>query len=456
MTARVLVVDDQPLNIKVLEAKLASEYYEVVTASDGPSALAALQESHPDIVLLDIMMPGMNGFEVCERMKADRKLAHIPVIMVTALSESEDRVRGLEAGADDFLTKPINDVALFARLRSLLRLKMALDELRLRDHTSLQLGVLDDRQFNVSKGTGARVMVAEDLERDARLITDELSRENIVTCFGSPGAALESAKSGNYDLIIVSLDLAGSDGLRLCSQLRSREETRHVPLLMLLEEGDVSRLTKGFDLGVSDYLYKPIDRNELLARARSQIRHKYYQDRLRNTYQRSVSLAVTDSLTGLYNRLYLTSYLASLIDRHRTGGKPLSAAMLDIDHFKGVNDGYGHDVGDGVLRELADRLNRFVRASDLVARLGGEEFVVVMPDTDVATAEAVTGRLRCEIAGAPFVSEMIEGGLQITVSIGVAGLLDGGDTTEALLKRADEALYEAKRGGRNRVIAAAV
>jgi two-component system cell cycle response regulator len=455
MSARILVVDDQPLNVKVLEARLTNEYYEVMTASDGPGALAAMRENRPDIVLLDVMMPGMDGFEVCEQMKADPDLQHIPVIMITALSEPAARVRGLEAGADDFLTKPINDIALFARLRSLLRLKMALDELRLRDHTNLQLGVFDSEGGLADSGAGARILVVETTERDARTMVDELSNENAVTWISDGRAALEAATEGAFDLIIVSLDLGTCDGLRLCSQFRSREATRHVPILMLIDGHDDEKLARGLDLGVSDYLYKPIDRNELIARTRSQIRHKNYQDRLRTTYHRSVSLAVTDSLTGLYNRRYLTMHLASLLDRHAIESKPLAAAMIDVDHFKRINDTHGHDVGDAVLREVAGRLDRFIRASDLLARYGGEEFVVVMPDTDVAGAELVTRRLRREIADAPFAQLLVDGGLGITVSIGVAAMIGGHDTPEALLKRADEALYAAKRGGRNRVIAAA-
>jgi two-component system cell cycle response regulator len=455
MSARVLVVDDQPLNVKVIEAKLSSEYYEVLTATGGREALDSMSAVKPDIMLLDVMMPEMDGFEVCRRVKADPELMHIPVIMVTALSDPSDRVRGLEAGADDFLTKPINDDALFARIRSSLRLKMALDELRLRDHTSLQLGVIEAGEFDIESGAGGRVLVVEDDDGDADLIATELSRENTLVSVSTADEALAEAEDGPFDLVIVSIELRGSDGLRLCSQLRSRDETRHVPLLMLIEQNDANKLAKGLDLGVNDYLYKPIDRNELIARVRGQIRHNRYQERLRSTYHRSVSLAVTDSLTGLFNRLYLTSHLESLREHAIAEGKPLAVAMIDIDHFKAVNDAHGHDVGDAVLCELAQRLKSFVRASDLPARLGGEEFVVVMPDTDLSLAEVITTRLRKKVADSPFSIPHGKGDLSITVSIGVASLLGAEDTPEKLLKRADVALYEAKRGGRNRVIALA-
>ncbi len=448
MSARVLVVDDQPLNVKVLEAKLSSEYYDVSTAADGAAAMEMIGEVKPDIVLLDVMMPGLDGFAVCRRIKADPALAHIPVIMVTALSDPGSRVRGLEAGADDFLIKPINDIALFARLRSLLRQKMVLDELRLRDHTNLQLGAIDDTEFAADSGTDGRILIVEDSAADAALIEQVLSRENVVSRVTDCDAALRATDAGHFELIVVSLDLDGCDGLRLCSQLRSHDATRHLSLLMLIDQDNTERMAKGLDLGVNDYLYKPIDRNELIARTRSQIRHKRYQDRLRRVHRRSISLAVTDSLTGLYNRRYLAAHLASTVDSLAAEGKPLALAMVDIDHFKAINDSHGHAAGDGVLRDIAELLKRSLRATDMVARLGGEEFVVVMPDTDVGMAEAVTRRLRRVIA------EATAAKVPITVSIGVAAMQGPGDTPERLLKRADDALYEAKRGGRNRVIAA--
>src|SRR5947209_19403838 len=143
MTARVLVVDDIPSNIKLLEARLAAEYFEVVSASNGQDALARIAEQEPDIVLLDVMMPGMDGFEVCRRIKNNPKTAHIPVVMVTALDQTSDRVAGLDAGADDFLTKPVDDAALFARVRSLVRLKIMTDELRMREATGSGIGLGD-------------------------------------------------------------------------------------------------------------------------------------------------------------------------------------------------------------------------------------------------------------------------------------------------------------------------
>lgn len=460
MSARVLVVDDVLPNVKLLAAKLTREYFDVVTANSGPEALERIKAQHPDIVLLDVMMPGMDGFEVCERIRSDPATMHIPVVMVTALSDAADRVRGLEAGADDFLTKPVNDVALFARVRSLVRLKMMMDEWRSRESTSGQLGMLvSTDSVQTQTAEAARVLVVEDSAIDLDKITETLARDrDDVTDTDSCVSGLELALNEEFDLIVISLTLMREDGLRLCSQLRSQERSRQIPILLLADETDMDRVAKGLELGANDYLIKPIDRNELLARTRTQVRRKRYQDRLRANYEASLSMALTDSLTGLFNRRYLSAHLPRLLDRSLSTAKPIAALLFDIDHFKVVNDSWGHGVGDEVLKEVAGRASRNLRNFDLVARLGGEEFVVIMPDTDSVQAMLVAERLRRRIAEESFAVTAPVGQIDITISIGVAigdnsldaeGRPESGD---ALLRRADNALYQAKRSGRNKVV----
>ena len=454
MSARVLVVDDVMPNVKLLAAKLTREYFDVLTAYNGQQALELVKKESPDIVLLDVMMPGMDGFEVCQRIRSDPATMHIPVVMVTALSDISDRVRGLEAGADDFLTKPVNDIALFARVRSLVRLKMMMDEWRLRETTSGHFGMLSNGVNLLSESTEkARVLVLEDSPLDLDKITETLKRDGAdVYSAANCAGALERALGEEFDLVIVSLTLLNEDGLRLCSQLRSHERTRQVPILLMIDEGDLQRVAKGLELGANDYVIKPIDRNELQARVRTQVRRKRYQDRLRANYEQSLSLALTDSLTGVFNRRYVSAHLPRLLDRAADSNKPVSILMFDIDHFKRVNDTFGHDVGDEVLREVAVRSARNLRNFDLVARLGGEEFVVIMPDTDGESALMVAERLRQRIGDTPFQISAPVGEITVTVSVGVAVGGRVGDTVDTLIKRADEALYEAKRSGRNRVI----
>lgn len=455
MTARILVVDDLRPNVKLLEAKLTAEYFDVVTATDGPEALEKIRVLQPDLVLLDVMMPGMDGFEVCRTVKADPEMMHIPVIMITALSDAADRVRGLEAGADDFLTKPVNDVAMFARVRSLIRLKMLTDEWRLREQTSGQLGVLrGETPLYEVNARRARILVLDDNEIDAAKIQSTLQQDDDEIIVASSVEEAQSLlRAERFDLVIVSLRLREQDALRFCGQMRANEATRHTPILVVAEDDDTDRLAKGLDLGINDYLIKPMDRQELLARTRTQIRRQRFQERLRDNYERSLAMALTDSLTGLYNRRYLTTHMAALIERLTENGKPLAVLMFDIDFFKQINDSFGHAVGDEVLVELSRRVVQNVRSVDTVARLGGEEFIVLMPDTDETVASTVAERLRANVAKDPFRVRGADGeALQITISVGAAMFDPDADDVDSVIKKADDALYEAKRTGRNKTV----
>ncbi|MDE2135064.1 MAG: PleD family two-component system response regulator [Alphaproteobacteria bacterium] len=452
MTARVLVVDDILSNVKLLEAKLTSEYFEVVTAFSGAEALAKMDEIEPDIVLLDVMMPGMDGFEVCRRIKANPKVAHVPVVMVTALDQPSDRVAGLDAGADDFLTKPVDDAALFARVRSLVRLKMMTDELRMRESTGQSMGLLDPASSLMESAAGGRILIIEDRPESVAWFSSALQPEHEVSAVDTFEEALVRVRGGDYDLIVVSLGMRGFDGLRLCSQLRSLPEGRNVPILVVVSDGDRRKLTQALEMGVNDYLTRPVDKNELVARARTQLRKKRYSDRLRHNVQLSLEMAITDQLTGLHNRRYMGRHLDNLLAQARKSGRPLSFVIMDIDFFKSVNDTHGHDIGDEVLREFARRISANVRGIDLACRYGGEEFVVVMPDTDVTYACSVAERLRKSIETTPIEISRAPGKLNITISIGIAQSENETDSAEDLLYRADQALYRAKKAGRNRVV----
>lgn len=453
MSARILVVDDIESNVRLLEAKLSAEYYDVLTASDGPTALAMAAAEHPDIILLDVMMPGMDGFQVCRRLKDDPETRHIPVVLVTALDGRADRVAGLEAGADDFLTKPIDDVMLFARVRSLTRLKSVIDELRDREASGRRMGVIAGAASRLG-GSGGRILVVDDNPRQAERIFSEMSVEHRPVVEIEPDKAMLTAR-GPVDLVIVNANAKAFDGLRFAAQLRSDEATRNLPILAVVDIDERPKAVKALEIGVNDILARPIDPGELAARVRTQIRRKRYTDYLRSNLDHSLELAVTDQLTGLHNRRYMGGQLDALMRRARQGGEPVSLLVIDIDHFKKVNDSFGHDVGDEVLAEFAVRLASNVRAIDLPVRHGGEEFVVVMPDTELEDARRIAERIRLHVAGAPF---RVMGGdelLSVTISVGCATSAGAEDTPNSLLKRADEAVYEAKSAGRNRVIARA-
>lgn len=452
MTARVLIVDDIPTNVRLLEARLTAEYFEVLTATSGPEALAICARQDVDIVLLDVMMPDMDGFEVCRRLKASSRTHHVPVLMITALDQPSDRVQGLDAGADDFLTKPVDDTQLMARVKSLARLKSLTDELRARALTGQQIAIEDAmRAMDKISASGGSILIIDTDRRQAERIAGYLTPEHQVDTLTEPADAVFQVTGAQYELALVSMSLDDFDPLRVCSQMRTVDHTRNLPIILMADEGDKPRVVRALDLGVNDFISRPVERNELAARVRTQIRRHRYAMELRESVNNTLALAVTDELTGLYNRRYFERHLGVMLGKAQAQERDMALMILDIDFFKAVNDTHGHDAGDAVLREFAGRLKRNIRGVDLACRFGGEEFVVLMPDTDPEQAEAVAERVRQAMAERPFEIGLARP-LSITISIGVALNESLADTPESLLKRADVALYRAKRGGRNRVI----
>ncbi len=456
MTARVLIVDDVFANIRLLEARLSAEYFTVVTAMNGPQALDICERGECDIVLLDVMMPGMDGYEVCRRLKSAPATAHLPIVMVTALDSPSDRLTGLQAGADDFLTKPINELALLTRVRSLARLKHLTDELRARSAGSQGLGLPDPLSVAAAEdGLNGRVLLIEDRANAAERMSAALQQHHVVEVEASAADVIARLVEGGYDVAVLSLGLQAADPLRLISQIRSDNKLRNLPILVLTEAIEDPRVNRALDMGVNDYLIRPVDRNELIARTSTQIRKKRYQDRLRDNLKASMELAIVDPLTKLHNRRFLHSQLASLLGDEVARGVAVSLLVLDIDHFKQINDQHGHDAGDDVLRQCAERLRQAVRGIDIVARFGGEEFVVAMPDTEPFAAQRVAERIRASIEKVPFSVSGGEKTVLVTASIGVATTTRDPISGDALFKQADAALYDAKRSGRNCVRMAA-
>ncbi|MFN6252842.1 MAG: PleD family two-component system response regulator [Acetobacteraceae bacterium] len=449
MTARVLVVDDSLPNRKLLEARLQEEYFEVLGAASGAEAITLAQRWSPDIILLDVLMPVMDGFEACRRLKAQPATAHIPVVMVTSLNDQSERVRGLDAGADDFLVKPVDQATLFARLRALLRVKQVLDAWRLRAETVRDLG-FEPPTAPPEDFEGAKVLLLSDNAAEAAALS---------TALGADGMTLEQSRDektvwaklqdpqAHYDLVLASLPMSEGDPLRLASRLRAEAETRDLPLMLIADDEQRDLVLRAFELGASDHVIRPINEEELRARVRNQVRRRRYQLRLRAEFDRSLELAVTDGLTGLRNRRYVFRHLESLL----RAGTACGVLMIDVDRFKPLNDYYGHAAGDAALREVAARLREHVRASDVVARYGGEEFLVVMSGAGAEETAVIAERLRTAIGERPI--DLGQAKLPVTVSIGSALSAQATDA-EALIAAADSAMYRAKASGRNCVEAA--
>jgi len=445
MSARILVVDDLAPNRNLLDVKLSAEYYDVLTASSGEEALEIAAKERLDLIMMDIIMPGgMNGFEATKRLKADPSLYHIPVIMVTALEETKDRVRGLEAGADDFITKPIDDFNLTARVRSLLRLKMTTDQLM--SHTGNSAENCRPMLEKIQDRTGRVLIVGDESGQPAklsRMIGD--AHEVVIEC--DPAEAVRKAKS-NFDLVVVSLVAKSFDGLRLCASLRFNAETRDTPILVVGDQEDTPTFVKAYDLGVNDSVMRPVETQELRARMTTLLRRKFYADSLKENFNEDLEMVISDPLTGLGNRRFFDRQVEPLFQSLVEGGENFSILVFDIDHFKRVNDMLGHDMGDQVLKEVAARIVTNMRAIDIVSRYGGEEFMIAMPGTTQDEAYLAAERVRQSMGGTPI---FVDGqGLSITTSCGVAQVVPGEQLRE-VFRRADAALYQAKRSGRNQV-----
>ncbi|MGE0743000.1 MAG: PleD family two-component system response regulator [Hyphomonadaceae bacterium] len=448
MSARILVVDDLEANRRLLEAKLTGEYYDVLMAQRGEEGVQLAKRALPDLILMDVMMPGgIDGYEACRRLKAMPETRHIPVIILTTLDDRENKLRGLQAGAEEFLTKPIDDVQLMARVKSLLSLKVVTDELRAREATGRRMGVIEDEQridaLDQHRLVSGAVLVIDDNPTQIRSIQSALDVEHTVMVPGEEDRV--------PDLVIVAVTAKSFDGFRVIARVRSGEATRHLPILAIVEPDDRKRAVRALELGAHDIIARPIDGEEIIARARTLMRRKRYMDSLRTRLDQSLELAITDQLTGLYNRRFLNSQLPALVQRAQCGGDGVAVMAIDLDHFKQCNDTYGHDAGDAVLKEFALRLASNVRPSDFACRMGGEEFLVIMPRTPGDIACHAAERLRRNICASPFTINGLKHALDITISIGVS-CTENGDDTDTLLKRADEGLYEAKRAGRNRVV----
>lgn len=451
MSARILVVDDLEANRRLLEAKLTAEYYEVLLAQRGEEGVQLAKRERPDLILLDVMMPGgIDGYEACRRLKALPETRHIPVIIITTLDDRENKLRGLQAGAEEFLTKPIDDVQLMARVKSLLSLKIVTDELRAREESGRRMGVIGEElasdpldQHRVISGS---VLLIDDNANQIGRIKAALGVEHRVVLLG------EAHNADPPDLAIVAVSARSFDAFRVIARMRSGEPTRHLPVLAVVDPDDRARALRALEIGAHDIITRPIDEDEIIARSRTLMKRKRYMDALRRRLDRSLELAITDQLTGLYNRRFIDAQLQPLVQRAHCGGDSVSIMLIDLDHFKRCNDTYGHDIGDAVLREFAVRLASNVRPSDFACRMGGEEFLVIMPRTGGDIACMAAERVRRQTCASPFNAPGLAMPLDVTVSIGVACSDWSGDDVDALLKRADEALYQAKNAGRNRVV----
>ena len=480
MGGRILIVDDVATNRIVYRARLAAAFYEPVLASDGASCLAMVNDLRPDLILLDLNLPDIPGQEVLRRLRAGVRTRDIPVIVLTASGASDVRLAAFSAGADDVIVKPARDAVLLARVRNLLRGQSGVDfSVEGQLEGGLEAGLVGSGFAEAAAGfeavseERATVAVVAGQIEEARRLQQDLSgvlRDRLVA-LSRPQALTEAAQAvaggaGVPDVFIVQDDGTDSTGtLRLLSELKSHQATRHSAVCVLGRTADGEDAAIAFDLGADDVVGADVSAAELAMRTRSLLRRKRQGDRQRARIEDSLRLAMIDPLTGLYNRRFAVPQLAAIAARAAKTGASFAVMVIDLDRFKLVNDQHGHAAGDQVLVEVSRRLTAGLRASDLLARIGGEEFLAVLPDAGMAEARRVATRLCEAIEERPV---RLTSGLGLSVTVSIGGAVSGGVavaggarqsgaagvppvTVDQVVEAADLALLDSKGSGRNQV-----
>ena len=456
MVGKILIVDDVATNRIVMKVKLSAAGYRPVLAADGAACLALAARELPDLILMDLTLPDMTGLDLLRRLRADPVTRTIPVVMLTATNDGDARVQAFRAGVDDFLCKPLEGQVLLARIRAFMRARDQIDGFDTSKIGLPAFGMAEAAPIFIAPGTIA--IVAQRSETAMRLRQEmALYLTDRVVIMTADEALSEGLKSdASPDVFLIEADIGGAaGGLQLMSELRSRTNTRHAAMCILVPTGASIGAAMAFDLGANDLIAATLPPEEAALRLVRLLLRKREADAARASVQDGLRLAMIDPLTGLHNRRYGIAQLAAIAERAHKDGTGYAVMVVDLDRFKSVNDRWGHAAGDAVLVELAGRLSRNLRNDDLLARIGGEEFLIALPDTDLPEARAIAERL-CQAVQQDVVRLSDNIKIQVTVSIGLAissgpGVPAAHDTVSDIVDRADRALLIAKSEGRNQV-----
>jgi two-component system cell cycle response regulator len=366
---KILIVDDDPTSLKILESMLPENRYSVIKADNGEEALDSAFNEIPDLILLDIMMPGIDGYEVTRRIKRDERTKDIPIIIITSLDKAEVMVSELEEGAEELLNKPVHSTELLARVNSMIRLKEYRDQLNIRTLSGKSFGIVAKSQGKdrISEEKRPLILLVEDTEVDARIVENALEEEPYQLEVVHKGKdVLPIVNQEKIDLILLDILLPDMSGFEVCRRLKQENKDIQVVIVTCLD--DLESKIRGVELGADDFLVKPLVGRELKARVRVLLEKKEHLDNLRSRYKKAMDDAVMDWLTGLHNHGYFQQFLGYELKRSIEQGFPVSLIMIDVDNFKHYNDTLGHSAGDAILREMGQVVRNSIREVDFAAR----------------------------------------------------------------------------------------
>jgi two-component system cell cycle response regulator len=432
---------------------LARENFLILTASNGVQAIEIAEKDLPEVVLLDVMMPLMNGFDVTKVLKNSPLTRDIPIILITALDNPESQALGFKAGAEEFLKKPVNAAELLARVKTMLRLKQYQEQLVMRKKSEQHFSS-GNEEHGIDKAPEStnQILLVEDNPNDVKLIKAYLSDQDIRLLVTDNGEkAIEIAQRNKIDLIILDVMLPGMNGFEVCRRLKATEQIQNIPIVFTTSLSDSESKINGAELESDGYIVKPYDKRELIGRIQLLLKKKKYLEELRFNYENTINLAINDGLTGLHNHAYFKRTLDLEFKRALRQQYNLALMMIDIDNFKKFNDTLGHLAGDMLLRKLSQLIKKNIREIDTAARYGGEEFVVILPYVDIENTLVIAKRIQTTLASLTFPVEVPETFGKITVSIGVALCPLNANSPEQLIQKADEMLYQAKKTGKNKI-----
>lgn len=442
---KILVVDDVKTNVKIIADMLPKDLYEIIEANSGADALEKAEREIPDVIFLDIMMPDIDGYEVARRLKTAEDTREIPIVMVTALDGTDDRIKGLEVGAEDVLAKPVNRVEVIARARSMIRLREFQTQLSIRDQAAEHFS-RPHQEVGAERMTDIpSVLLVEDNRQDIELLRHYLDESGYrVHLAGSGQEALDVLEAEHVDLVLLDILLPDMDGFKVFSRMKGNKQNKDIPVIVITALSDLENKVRGINLGVDDYLIKPVDSREFKARIRVLLKKKSYMERLASEYRAALNSAAKDGLTGLYNHAYFMRFLDLELKRARRFQYPVSLAMIDINNFRDYNKTFGHQVGNTVLKEVAEVLIASFREIDLVARYGGDEFSVVLPYCGEREFSRITERVHRKLGACSFTDGSGQISAPVSVSIGYAGFPLSAESPEELIEKADFMLLRKK------------